>query len=167
MTAVRLSYFTGGFVSEFSLWKKGAQDSCVNMTMKYSEIGRERHRLEDTHNERRSGDHLILLPSAPLPNLFLEGSTLSGYFLCYMCRKQIIHIRFANITNPAANSSSVLCSLSSRRCHYIPSLLSLSVTIFLSLGLIFTSHVLLFCFSTHMFSCCSPTQHYLFHWTLI
>lgn len=59
----------------------------------------------------------------PLPNLFLEGSTLSGYFPCYMCRKQIIDIRFANITNPAANSSSVLRSLSSRHCHHHPSLL--------------------------------------------
>lgn len=145
---------------DFPSGRQTALDSCVNMTMKYSEIGRERRQVEDVRKKRRSGDHLILLPSAPCQIFlffFLEGSTLSGYFLRYICRKQIIDIRFDNITNLAANGSSVLRSLSSPCCCRHPSPLSLyrSSSILLSWSYVgntshsvFNSRVLLFSLCT-------------------
>lgn len=67
--------------------------------------------MEEIHNEGREWGSFNPAAQCPMPNLFLEGSALSGYFLCYMCRKQIIAIRFANITNPqqTANLSYGVC----------------------------------------------------------
>lgn len=83
-----------------------------NLSVKWSDIGR------GIKWKQKESKPFNPFAQGPMPNLFLDGSSLSGYFLCYTCRKQIIDIRFANITSPAANSSSVLRRLSSPLCHY-------------------------------------------------
>lgn len=174
MTAVRVIFYRG-FVSKCSLWK-ATQDSCVNMTLKYSEISKERHRVEDVHNERRSGGHLILLPSPPCQIYFWRGALCQGifYVICAESRLSISDLLILQTRQQTAHLSYVVGIL----------LLLLIITPLSSLSLspsfsIFpsqphsesTSSVLPFCFSTHVFSCfpsvSSTTQHYLLHWPLI